>query len=564
MKSTTRFSPSPSEVLLWAALLYIGAYHEYVACLFSVALFGVLLWKAKKNGGIKWRFDPVSIPVFVLVVFLFFTPFWAVDAGTAFVGALKFLPLLLYECLLWQENRRTEILDRLPWAAGGLVILSLILMWIPPVASFFTVRGRMAGIFQYPNAFAAFLLLAQVLLVTRGKFNWQKALLLAVLVGGMVYTGSRATFVLALFIHFLVFLTGPGKKRKWIAVLSLAAVVTGLFLYARFSGAENAVTRLFSLSFMESSLLGRILYVFDALPQILRRPFGMGYLGWNYIQHAIQTGVYTVRFVHSDPVQILLDVGWIPFGLFIWTVVVFFRSRKVARGEKLAALALLLHASFDFDLQFLSLCFVLLVLMPPREGKTKMILKKLSPRRALAGALALGCLYMGTALFFARFHQAPFAQELYPWYTPNEEYYLSRQTDVRRAREIADHILERNANCKIAYSAKVRAAYAEGKLGEVIRIKNKLFEVAPFSYEEYEEYARLLLQGVSLYQRQGDAESVDYCRKELFAIPDRLARLKDRQSALGKLIQDQPVTTLPEEILAQIEVQRRLAGNEPG
>lgn len=556
MKTGIRFSASAAQILLYAALILAGGYHEYAACLLSAALLGALLWQAKKNGGVIFRLSAASLFLAVLVLALLASALWAVDPGTAFMGFLKFLPLLLYELLLQQSDPRRRILDRLPWAAGALTLLSAILALIPVTREYYTTAGRLGGIFQYPNSFAAFLLAAQMLLITREKLRWKEWLLAAVLLGGIFLTGSRIAFVLTVLLHLIALFTGPGKKRKWIALGVLALTLTGLFLYARFSGANNAVTRLFSLSLTESTLVGRVLYLRDALPLIAKNPFGLGYLGYQYVQQSIQTGVYTVRFIHCDPAQILLDAGWIPFGFFVAAVVRFFRSRATGRGEKLAGLAILLHCLLDFDLQYLALGFVLLLLSPPAQGKRRVIFRRAVPRRALTGALVIGCLYMATSFFFARFGQAPLAHALYPWNTPNEIYMLSKQTDVHKAGEIADHIAARNDCVQIVYSAKAREAYSDGDFGELIRIKNETFKRFPFAYKEYREYAEFLLYGISLYEKKGDEESAAYCREELLTIPDRLAGLEDRLSPLGKRIKDQPTTALPDDILAQIDAQR--------
>lgn len=53
--------------------------------------------------------------------------------------------------------------------------------------------------------------------------------------------------------------------------------------------------RFYVFSIKESTFVGRLLYYYDALPVIRKNPFGLGYMGYYYIQQSIQTGVYFVK-----------------------------------------------------------------------------------------------------------------------------------------------------------------------------------------------------------------------------------------------------------------------------
>ena len=74
------------------------------------------------------------------------------------------------------------------------------------------------------------------------------------------------------------------------------------------AGSAGILERFTNISFGASTFLGRILYVQDALPLILKHPFGLGYYGYYFIQQSVQTGVYTVVNAHNELIQILLDV----------------------------------------------------------------------------------------------------------------------------------------------------------------------------------------------------------------------------------------------------------------
>ena len=97
-----------------------------------------------------------------------------------------------------------------------------------------------------------------------------------------------------------------------IFLIAAAASVLALVIYSALFDSFGIFRRVLSLSFTESTFVGRFLYYMDALPQILRRPFGMGYMGYYYDQLSVQTGVYSVMYLHNDLFQLVLDTGWIP------------------------------------------------------------------------------------------------------------------------------------------------------------------------------------------------------------------------------------------------------------
>ncbi len=74
-----------------------------------------------------------------------------------------------------------------------------------------------------------------------------------------------------------------------------------------------------------------------------------------------------------------------------------------------------------------------------------------------------------------------------------------------------------------------------------------------FDYDEYEDYCYTLIQAATIYEESGDYESADICKEELINTKEKLNQLNDRLSYLGKLIYDQPKTTLPNDILDYIK-----------
>ena len=70
------------------------------------------------------------------------------------------------------------------------------------------------------------------------------------------------------------------------------------------------------LSLNESTFIGRIIYFKYGLRLIAKNPFGLGYLGFYYTEQFNQTAVYSVRYIHNELLQLLLDIGWLPAAFF--------------------------------------------------------------------------------------------------------------------------------------------------------------------------------------------------------------------------------------------------------
>ena len=117
---------------------------------------------------------------------------------------------------------------------------------------------------------------------------------------------------------------------------------------------------------------------------------------------------------------------------------------------------------------------------------------------------------------------------------------------------MADRILEQNEYVSIAYSAKARYAYSVGDFGKVISYKKDVFKYAPYQIEEYNEYCRMLIIGIQLYEQNGDIDSAEYCKNELLEVPEILKSVEKKTDELAFRLTDKPQLTLDDEILNYI------------
>lgn len=510
----------------------------------------MLVWiiiKSVRAKKIRFCLNLTSVSVLCITLFYGLTVFWAVDGGMAFIGLIKFLPVLLYLLVLMQTEDVDCIIARLPVIAAVMTVVSAIGMQIPLFESFFSVSGRLAGFFQYPNTFALFVLISELIAVSKEKLRALDFAVIAVLFFGILYSGSRTVFVLAVLANIVLIFTVKSVRVKLIVTAVIGVLVAGAAIYAYATGGAGAFGRFLTISLSESTFVGRLLYFRDALPLILKHPFGLGYMGYYYIQQSVQTGVYSVMFIHNDFLQLLLDVGWVPAVLFAAAVIRSVFCGKKPFYKRLIIAVTALHCCFDCDLQFIAMFMVLLLFTDYCTGK-EYYFRKSESVGGISLLTAVVCVYFGISLGLSRFGKYNEAFSMYPLDTRSEIQILINEKDTEKANKIADNIISRNEYVAIAYSVKARTYYSKGDFAKLIEYKREIFEKAPFAYEEYKEYCYMLISGVTLYNNAGDTKSAQICLKELKATVNRVHTSAERLSSLGAKIKDQPETRLPDDI----------------
>ncbi len=552
MKFTSLKTISVSDIILFLSLILVGSFNEYISCLISVVLLLIFLVRTLRYKHLSINFNLQFISVLAIVVFYGLTCFWAVDSGMAFVGFLKFIPVLLYLILLHQ-NENTSAVEMLPYFSAILVVASSIGSFLPITSNPFLVVGRFAGFFQYPNTFALLLLISELLLLKNGKLNAVNAVTFIVLLTGLLYTGSRTVFVLFFVSNFIMIMFCFSKKNRLVVFSVFISLIVVLILIIIFGRNVSFLNRFLNINFSESTFVGRVLYFVDAFKLILKYPFGMGYMGYYYAQGSVQTGVYSVAYVHNDFLQFVLDVGVLPTIPFMAYIVKYFINKSVDFGSKVIVGTFVLHTLLDFNFQFVGMLMLFILLTLQRNGKECVINSSKTAFVSSSVLLSIINIYMFVTLLIAHFEITDLADKLYPFNTRNKIIMLESEYDVKKAHKIADEILEQNKLYYVPYSINAKYAYSVGDFGSLIENKNKAFELNPFGYTEYEEYCYMLINGIDVYERMGDKKSVQVCERELLSAYSKLTGNKNRLSSLGSMIVDQPTLKLPDTILNYIK-----------
>lgn len=545
-------SPAPSaadavflrllRVLLALSVILVGLYYEWGCALSSVLLFALLVWYGRHRT-IRIPMHLTGLAVAVIVLSYGISALWAVDGGLALWGIVKMLPAAFFAlaCFqLGQEGRRA-LLGDLPLLGAGMTALSFALQWIPALADAFSIAGRLGGFFQYPNTFACFLLLGlAVLLFERSESRWD-FLCCAVLAVGLLLARSRTVLVLAVILLVAALLLRREKRTGLLvsaAALS-AAVIVALALLLRKGDAAAAIST--------TTLLGRLVYWKDALGVILRHPFGIGHLGYYLTQGSFQTAVYSVRWVHNAVLQLALDVGWIPTGLLCAAVLRTILSKRTGAVERAVLAALAAHSLMDFDLQFTSMWFVLLLCL---DWDGKAITLKRPGKRALTAAGGMVCalsVWIGAAAAFSYSGNTASALKLYPWDTFSAAAQLTQIDAAAGMQSAADAILRRDTALAIAWDAKARSAFSQGDVAAMMEAKQHAIACARYSLEEYTDYFEMLAAAAALYQQAGDDYSVRRCLNEIASLQTMLDALKAETDPLAWRFPEQPELTMPPE-----------------
>lgn len=543
----------PAVYLYFLSVVLSGTFNEYLSALISVLLLAALTYRLLRNGRLLFKINYTCVITAVICLFYLICSIWAIDRGIALLGFIKYLPLMLFLLLFMQNpSEKAVLFEMLPSFAAITTIISTILMQIPELRGFFSVAGRLSGFFQYSNTFALFELVCFILAVTKPVLAIFDYLKMAVIIVGIFYSGSRSVMVLTI-VCIVVLLIFISNRRLKISVISIFSVLMlSAVVYALVSGNFDTIGRFLKTSFTESTFLGRLLYYKDGIRVIATHPFGIGYLGYYFCEQSIQTGLYSVRYIHNDFLQLFLDIGWFPAIGFIFVILRAFFSKGAGLKKRLMIFAITAHVCFDFDLQFISVFLLFILILDDEKGKIFELKNKVATASVLI-ALALMQLYFGIALFLSYIGMNKNSLMLYPYNTLAQIELLTEEINIDQMNNIADDILSRNEYIALAYSAKARYAYSNGNFEDVIAYKKKVFKYAPYQIEDYNEYCRMLIIGIQLYEQSGDSFSAEYCFKELQKVPEMLERVKNRTDSLAFLLTDKPELELEPEITTWTE-----------
>ena len=544
------------RTLFWVAPFLLGLYHELACAAYSAALLVWLVLHSRKEP-ILFRGSIASVTVIVLFAGYLLTPLWAVDHGLALWGIAKVLPLVFFALCLMQctAQQRNDMLCDLPAIGSVMVIISYVLKFVSPLTSFFVISDRLGGFFQYPNTFASFLLLGMIVVFfDRRLCLIASAVEIMILAFAFIQAGSRAATLIAVPMVLMCILCQKEKRAILPLLGSLAAGIAISILAAK-TGSSSVTSHLSEMSVSASTFLGRLLYWRDALPVCLKHPFGLGYLGYYFMQGSFQTGAYSVRWVHNDLLQLLLDVGWIPAALCVVAAWRALRCKNTSPMQKIVLLALLMHTLCDFDLEYIFM-FLLVLLVLDWESGNAAPLKRSGVWIGFASLFAIVSIWMGISSAMTTLRRDAAAVRIYPWNTFSQLRLLAEDIDTATFAARSEKIVGQNQYSAVAWNAQAIIACRQGNISEMVYAKRKAIACNKYDLLEYTDYIDKLLDGAKRYEQAGQHENAQLCIEEAMHVPQYLSSVRKKTSALAWKIADTPQLELPQEYMNKLALQK--------
>lgn len=534
-------------LILLASIGLFGLFYEYAGCLLG-ALSGFLFsWYILFEKKAKFFLNPNSILFTIWIASYGIVSLYAVDRGMAFLGFLKMMAVFFFVGIAMQmdKEQRELLLKAAPMSACATVLLGTAGYFIWPIHNFFYKAERLGGFFQHANVFALFCLLG--ILIEAKENHSQRYLRMALLILGISLSGSRTVFLMTVAVFFLLAI--KEKKRRLPFITLALLMIAGSGVHVLLSGDIQNVEQIYSM-LISSSFLRRLLFVKDGLRLLADRPFGLGYLGYYFMQPSAQTGVYSARFIHSDLLQIALDVGIIPCLLFATMLIRSIFSKRTDFYEKLILIVSGIHFAMDFDMEFTVMLFILTLILDFYYGNEVEISSggKLKFYKVLTISLSFTMLYCGAAMAFHAFGKSDISARMLPIYSEAKIQILQNETDMDRAEKLAKDLTYRNPYIATAHDILALAAYENGDYQTMAREKEQSVDLQKYNMDVYNRYVILLSKGIEAAYAQGDNETFQTLLSHVAGVPNKLKKVQKDTDPLAYKIKKKPNFELEESV----------------
>lgn len=208
----------------------------------------------------------------------------------------------------------------------------------------------------------------------------------------------------------------------------------------------------------------------------------------------------------------------------------------------------------EFDFQFISIGMIFVQLVNQNNFTKSIKLPKKASQTVLILTAVSSC-YMGFVLGLSYKHQYELSYKLYPYNTENNLKIVESSSDFDKVYMTAKQINSQNTECYIPYSIFSKFAFENRDYENFIYYQNIVFEKNHFRYNDYLDYCQKLIFTINLNRVNSDDYSkalIKRCELELIATKNKLIENKEKLSTFGKMIYDQPKTTLPSDLLDYI------------
>ena len=514
----------------------IYSYSVYVAGSLITILLIIILHKNNKTRCVKTELFAgcILIPAVSLI-----SVFVAIDQGMAWTGFLRatVFAVWMYYLMQFTKEERDQALFCLPVLGAGMVIAGIIAFFIPKLKGVFWMAGRFGGTFQYSNTCALFCLICIMIAAEKEKMDKKQFLVFDILLAGLFLTGSKGGILLLIPVMMWVFRRKKEFRKN--GIIALGILFAGGIGYGFISGDFQNIARIYTILKYPSTLFGRLLYMKDALPVMLKKPLGIGYMGYESIQPVIQTGVYTSRFVHNDWIQMALDFGWLFVIVLGWILFLQLKNGKQEFFKKAMLVLAAVYSLVEFHLQFFFIVMTVALCLDYNEDKVEVKKKGILRENQIfsfAGTVLFG--YFAMASFYSMSGDYQMALEMFPYDTVALEGSLIRQTDKEKAEQMAVELLGQNAYNSQAYNILAYAALMDGEYQKALDYKLEVLSIERFNMNEYADFENMVT--VIMEQASESEEVVELCELGIQRMNEILEKTKESVSSLAYKLRDKP------------------------
>lgn len=470
-----------------------------------------------------------------------------IDRGESVFGFLRLSAIQVMGLALQQleEEEKVFFLRTVP-VAGLLSLVGCFFRRVAFLDDWVSAVGRVNGFFGYANTMALFLILGIVIEEHCG--GWERRGLQLILVIGLLATGSRTAFVI--FCGYLAWNFIRDKEKSPYFLLAFLGIAGVLGLMGLSGRNISSMGRFLKISLNESTLQGRILYWEDAVSMLVKRPAGLGYMGYFYFQQAHQTGVYSVRFVHNEWLQWVLDYGMLAGAGLIICLYYHCKGNSMSRLDKEILSIVAIHSFFDFHLQFLTIVTIALLLLP--KGRSELyfggnVKRKRRWEYGLGMATAFAaclCFSVIVADYHAKNGNYKEAVRWNPLSAQYKQEYLLQSENLKTAEAYADSLLKGNKYLYTAYLMKSNAAAVDGRLDDFVINRRKVLGLRQYKIEEYEDYLEILFSWYRKACEERNWQEMSVCRMEIRDVPCMITEVRRKTRLRAYRIKEKPNLSL--------------------
>lgn len=526
---------------IFLLIIFIGAffkgmyfYHELfiTTTLLLIVLFLIIF----KNKKVIIPKDNNLYLILGLVMLYVLTTSIAIDSGMAFFGGLKYLSYFIFfiiYCQLYSDEFREKAVDMIMYSSivgATLGIVAFILKDIIYLGMVY--NNRLSGFIQYANTYGLYCLIGIIFLIRKQIGSRTQVILLTILITATTLTFSRTTYIIGIFVVIITSVFSSNRKNIIIStIISLPLSISIIKL----CNIANTANRIANTSLKASELQTRFLYYIDGLKIIKDFPFGLGHLGYYYIQRYYQTGsLYYVKYIHNSLIQIVLDIGIIGGTV----VIIYFVYNIITNTNwyyRLALLVIMGHSLLDFNIEFPIIIITIIIINGVNNKKIKYINKIKSPVIIMS---LVSVIYIFFSIVTALNHYGYYNKslKLYPYYTDSAISLIKdNKLNSEELFKLSSKISNYNKYSVEAFAYNRDYYYNNDYKEKTLYYAKETINLNPLNIYHVEKYGEILLEYSKHYDKKQNYNQAKKLLNIIASLPEYINNLEETRTTSLKV-----------------------------